>query len=795
MKRTKMRSDIRSYASSLFLLILLAALGVSCGQGSSFYQTSEASSSLAVNVSQLEQELREGLCQFLKERIPDTASTIATVQSLTKGVSRPPTGEENRVDDLVLTDNNDGTYTLTWTYLNVGDYNQDGSVNIYDISPLAEHFGEQNENDSWPHPTDQVIDGNGDGKIDVSDITPLAENFFTQVVGYKIEGSAEQGGQFVELDESPVLFSEGIIRNGRITFSVLLASDASALNFFRVLPFDENGNIGEASNIAQKSYEPPSPEKKPPVAVLSAAPGWGQAPLPVVLDGSESFDPDGEIVLYEWDFDGDSNFEQSTGTTATVSHTFEAPGTIRVDMKVTDNDGLSSVASTYIIVISSLFHAVSGRVSQEYGYPLPGVTLTLVPGDFQATTDANGEFVINGVINGQYVLIPSRDNWVFEPATVAISITDADSLGNEFVGNWVGGGSSGDWSMFGRDNRNTGRTNHAGTSGSDNLYPIVSASSNAVVGNDGIIYFCFSDKLVAMKPYGTILWEAYIGKGDGSVQATPAVGSDGTIYASSTSGYVFAFYPDGTLKWKFDKPDDGLSNPTVADDGSIYIGSPEGVLYALDRHGQLKWTFQTGAHIGTTPAIGPDGTVYVGSDDFSLYAVAEDGSLKWSYETAGKITSSPAVAETGTIYFGSEDGFLYALNPDGSLLWKFQTQAVIRYSSPSILSDGSVIIGSWDGNVYAINPDGSEKWRYFRGSYFASKPAIDMYDRIYIGFFHPLYPQEEGIIMLSSNGSLLWSHVLSAGFSGGAKPNRKDASIGEDGTLYWFAQGILFAFP
>ncbi len=93
---------------------------------------------------------------------------------INKFASRPPEGARNAVDDLSVSDNGDGTLTLTWSYRNLGDYNQDGAVNIADITPLAEHFLEstsaQNE---W-------IDGNADGTISIGDVTPLAEYFFSQ---------------------------------------------------------------------------------------------------------------------------------------------------------------------------------------------------------------------------------------------------------------------------------------------------------------------------------------------------------------------------------------------------------------------------------------------------------------------------------------------------------------------------------------------------------------------------------------------------------------------------------------
>jgi len=58
-----------------------------------------------------------------------------------------------------------------------------------------------------------------------------------------------------------------------------------------------------------------------------------------------SIDPDGEMVLYEWDFgDGDSE----TAITWTVRHVFEKPGDYTVRLTVIDNRG--STASTTLVV-------------------------------------------------------------------------------------------------------------------------------------------------------------------------------------------------------------------------------------------------------------------------------------------------------------------------------------------------------------------------------------------------------------------------------------------------------------
>ncbi len=58
----------------------------------------------------------------------------------------------------------------------------------------------------------------------------------------------------------------------------------------------------------------------------------------MVFDASTSTDPDGSIVKYEWDLDGNGTYETNTGTTKTTSKTYSATGTYTVGLRVTDNE-------------------------------------------------------------------------------------------------------------------------------------------------------------------------------------------------------------------------------------------------------------------------------------------------------------------------------------------------------------------------------------------------------------------------------------------------------------------------
>ena len=82
-----------------------------------------------------------------------------------------------------------------------------------------------------------------------------------------------------------------------------------------------------------------------PVAVISANPTSGEAPIEVSFDASESYDPDGDELSYEWNFD-DGNIAEGE----IVQHGFGSPRSYTVRLLVTDSKGKSDTSSKIISV-------------------------------------------------------------------------------------------------------------------------------------------------------------------------------------------------------------------------------------------------------------------------------------------------------------------------------------------------------------------------------------------------------------------------------------------------------------
>lgn len=86
---------------------------------------------------------------------------------------------------------------------------------------------------------------------------------------------------------------------------------------------------------------------QPPTADFTFAPDFPIAEQSVTFNASSSYDLDGYIVSYVWDF-GDGN--TTTVTSSVITHSYVAPDTYNVTLTVIDNDELSDSDAKTVIV-------------------------------------------------------------------------------------------------------------------------------------------------------------------------------------------------------------------------------------------------------------------------------------------------------------------------------------------------------------------------------------------------------------------------------------------------------------
>jgi Concanavalin A-like lectin/glucanases superfamily/PKD domain len=98
------------------------------------------------------------------------------------------------------------------------------------------------------------------------------------------------------------------------------------------------------------------------------APGTVVVGEPATFDGSASADPDGSIVRYEWDLDGNGSYETDTGSTASATKTYAAAGPVTVGLRVTDGDGDTGTASRAITVRTARYSTLVGGTSSLLHY-------------------------------------------------------------------------------------------------------------------------------------------------------------------------------------------------------------------------------------------------------------------------------------------------------------------------------------------------------------------------------------------------------------------------------------------
>ncbi|UCF10239.1 MAG: PKD domain-containing protein [Candidatus Bipolaricaulota bacterium] len=168
----------------------------------------------------------------------------------------------------------------------------------------------------------------------------VAEGETGEVFRFDATGSTDADGEIVEYRWD--LFSSGRFPLLTSTPVLLFPFPDDGTYEVRLRVTDDDGNaVSRDPVVITVTNRPPVPG----FAVDS-----DEVPTGTTLrfDAASSYDPDGTIVTYRWDFDGDGTPETETNA-ATASHAYDDDGRFTVRLHTVDDDGAEAVSEAVAI--------------------------------------------------------------------------------------------------------------------------------------------------------------------------------------------------------------------------------------------------------------------------------------------------------------------------------------------------------------------------------------------------------------------------------------------------------------
>lgn len=196
---------------------------------------------------------------------------------------------------------------------------------------------------------------------------------------------------------------------------------------FFTSPMDRGPNTGGG-----QSWAVCLPANAPPLAILTATPAHGPAPLTVTLDGSGSSDPDAGDTIASYTFDFGDGSSPVTQASPTITHTYNSAGEYPARLSVTDSRGLVSTnTATAIVEVDAVLRNLSTRGNVQTGdnVLIGGIIIVAGPDPRQILIRAIGPSLSKSGVagslqdptlelhDGSGQVIATNDNWKIDDKT------------------------------------------------------------------------------------------------------------------------------------------------------------------------------------------------------------------------------------------------------------------------------------------------------------------------------------------------------------------------------------------
>ncbi|MBL7069193.1 MAG: PKD domain-containing protein [Candidatus Omnitrophica bacterium] len=193
----------------------------------------------------------------------------------------------------------------------------------------------------------------------VTDIAPATDNTARAMVDFAGEGGDDKGTISVADDGIIVKYEWDFDGKGTYDWSSTITGNVTywytelGTHLAALRVTNNKGYVstrGVSVSITQAdlgaAFTPPE------TSGVSASVISGQAPLTVSFTGSAS-DPGGYVAGYQWDFNGDGEYDTYSESSGNITYTYSEAGKYQPTFKVTDNDGLTDTATLAIEVLTN----------------------------------------------------------------------------------------------------------------------------------------------------------------------------------------------------------------------------------------------------------------------------------------------------------------------------------------------------------------------------------------------------------------------------------------------------------
>jgi hypothetical protein len=340
------------------------------------------------------------------------------------------------------------------------------------------------------------------------------------------------------------------------------------------------------------------------------------------------------------------------------------------------------------------------------------------------------------------------------------------------------------WARYrGNSNDCTGKSNFTGPLNGNNIQQSTNQDilrgSTPVIDENGNIYICGSNntdylgKLYCFNPDLSTKWIFDpSGADSGTAYVVPAIGSDGTIFFTSTMDNIteisslFAINPDGTLKWRVDNLIGSTNNISLILDNNenCCFGTGAGWIYVVNSTGTIiSSRYYDGYNFNGWNCSLDYITqhLFIGTGNKIVCYSIENNNTVWETDFGSYVGNSNPAIYNDHIFVPTASGYLLKINKStGTIVASSEQYSNMDGCSALIDGNGNVYIGG-SSNLIKFNANTMATiWVYSDSGYFTS-PLMDNNNNIYV--FNQI---TKVFTCIDQNNNIIWTKDISEYITG-----------------------------